>query len=207
MSGIRSIGIEEKSSRVVEIILSSLKPFQLMAGKIVGIAGTGLTMVNNTVPPGNVSLSFAQIPAGQQAVIELRARVANNASANAGTSFTNTVGYTYAITAGGASIVGGSATTPTSLTIIEPLLSMNKSVVNMSNAGNPPVAGDLLRCVPYAWRELESEPQEGEPQDGEPQEGSASTDRTESGEQDEEQQPQGEQQGQDSADGLHGLRS
>jgi ABC-2 type transport system permease protein len=35
--------IEEKSSRVVEIVLSSLKPFQLMAGKIVGIALVGFT--------------------------------------------------------------------------------------------------------------------------------------------------------------------
>jgi ABC-2 type transport system permease protein len=35
--------IEEKSSKVVEIVLSSLKPFQLMAGKIVGIAAVGLT--------------------------------------------------------------------------------------------------------------------------------------------------------------------
>jgi len=35
--------IEEKSSRVVEIVLSSLKPSQLMAGKILGIAAVGLT--------------------------------------------------------------------------------------------------------------------------------------------------------------------
>jgi len=35
--------IEEKSSRVVEIMLSSLRPFQLMAGKILGIAAVGLT--------------------------------------------------------------------------------------------------------------------------------------------------------------------
>ncbi len=35
--------IEEKSSRVVEIVLSSLRPFQLMAGKIVGIAAVGFT--------------------------------------------------------------------------------------------------------------------------------------------------------------------
>lgn len=35
--------IEEKSSRVVEIVLSSLKPIQLMAGKIVGIAAVGFT--------------------------------------------------------------------------------------------------------------------------------------------------------------------
>ncbi len=35
--------IEEKSSRIVEIIVSSAKPFQLMMGKIVGIALVGLT--------------------------------------------------------------------------------------------------------------------------------------------------------------------
>lgn len=35
--------IEEKSSRIVEILVSSVKPFQLMMGKIVGIALVGLT--------------------------------------------------------------------------------------------------------------------------------------------------------------------
>ncbi|MFP4081806.1 MAG: ABC transporter permease [Candidatus Aminicenantes bacterium] len=35
--------IEEKTSRVVEIVLSSLKPFQLMIGKILGIAAVGFT--------------------------------------------------------------------------------------------------------------------------------------------------------------------
>lgn len=35
--------IEEKSSRVVEVLVSSVKPFQLMMGKIVGIALVGLT--------------------------------------------------------------------------------------------------------------------------------------------------------------------
>lgn len=35
--------IEEKTSRVIEIIVSSVKPFQLMMGKIVGIAMVGLT--------------------------------------------------------------------------------------------------------------------------------------------------------------------
>ena len=35
--------IEEKSSRVVEILVSSVKPFQLMAGKIIGIGLVGLT--------------------------------------------------------------------------------------------------------------------------------------------------------------------
>ncbi len=35
--------IEEKTSRVIEIIISSVKPFQLMLGKIIGIAAVGLT--------------------------------------------------------------------------------------------------------------------------------------------------------------------
>jgi ABC-2 type transport system permease protein len=35
--------IEEKTSRIVEVIISSVKPFQLMMGKIVGIAMVGLT--------------------------------------------------------------------------------------------------------------------------------------------------------------------
>lgn len=34
---------EEKTSRIVEIIISSVKPFQLMIGKIVGVALVGLT--------------------------------------------------------------------------------------------------------------------------------------------------------------------
>ena len=35
--------IEEKTSRIVEVIVSSVKPVQLMAGKIIGIALVGLT--------------------------------------------------------------------------------------------------------------------------------------------------------------------
>lgn len=41
MSGV----IEEKSNRIVEIMISSVKPFQLMMGKIVGIALVGLTQI------------------------------------------------------------------------------------------------------------------------------------------------------------------
>ena len=35
--------IEEKNSRIVEVILSSVKPFELMMGKVIGIAMVGLT--------------------------------------------------------------------------------------------------------------------------------------------------------------------
>lgn len=41
MSGV----VQEKTSRIVEVIVSSVKPFQLMMGKIVGIALVGLTQV------------------------------------------------------------------------------------------------------------------------------------------------------------------
>jgi ABC-2 type transport system permease protein len=35
--------IEEKSSRIIEILVSSVRPFQLMMGKIIGIGAVGLT--------------------------------------------------------------------------------------------------------------------------------------------------------------------
>jgi len=35
--------IEEKSNRIIEVIVSSVKPFQLMMGKIIGVGLTGLT--------------------------------------------------------------------------------------------------------------------------------------------------------------------
>ncbi len=37
--------IEEKSNRVVEVIVSSVKPFQLMLGKIIGVSLVGLTQL------------------------------------------------------------------------------------------------------------------------------------------------------------------
>ncbi|HKL02399.1 MAG TPA: ABC transporter permease [Cryomorphaceae bacterium] len=37
--------MEEKSNRIVEVIISSVKPFQLMMGKIVGVAMVGLTQI------------------------------------------------------------------------------------------------------------------------------------------------------------------
>lgn len=37
--------IEEKGSRVIEVLLSAVSPFELMAGKILGLAGIGLTVV------------------------------------------------------------------------------------------------------------------------------------------------------------------
>ncbi|MCB9883458.1 MAG: ABC transporter permease [Planctomycetes bacterium] len=39
--------IEEKSNRLIEVLLSSVSPLQLMMGKILGLAATGLTMVGS----------------------------------------------------------------------------------------------------------------------------------------------------------------
>lgn len=35
--------VEEKTSRIIEVVIASVKPFQLMMGKVVGIAGVGLS--------------------------------------------------------------------------------------------------------------------------------------------------------------------
>lgn len=52
--------MEEKQSRIVEIIISSVKPFQLMMGKIVGIALVGLTQLAIWVVLGFMIVSTAK---------------------------------------------------------------------------------------------------------------------------------------------------
>jgi len=37
--------VEEKSNRIIEVLLSSATPWEIMAGKLLGIAGVGLTMM------------------------------------------------------------------------------------------------------------------------------------------------------------------
>jgi ABC-2 type transport system permease protein len=38
--------LEEKSSRVVELVVSAIRPFELMLGKLIGIGGVGLTQLS-----------------------------------------------------------------------------------------------------------------------------------------------------------------
>jgi ABC-2 type transport system permease protein len=56
--------IEEKTSRIIEVIVSSVKPFQLMMGKIVGIGLVGLTQFLLWV-----LLTFAFITIAQQVLM------------------------------------------------------------------------------------------------------------------------------------------
>jgi ABC-2 type transport system permease protein len=55
--------LEEKTSRVVEVLLSSVSPMQLMAGKIIGVGAVGLTQIGIWAAAGTLlgtgSLSMA----------------------------------------------------------------------------------------------------------------------------------------------------
>jgi len=53
--------IEEKSSRVIEMLLSALTPFQFMAGKIAGLAAIGLTVIAIWSVPAVVVLGLQGI--------------------------------------------------------------------------------------------------------------------------------------------------
>ncbi len=57
--------IEEKSNRIVEVIISSVKPFQLMMGKIIGVAMVGLTQFLMWI-----ILSFTFISVGQSTFLK-----------------------------------------------------------------------------------------------------------------------------------------
>jgi len=52
--------IEEKTNRIVELLISSVKPFQLMMGKILGIALVGLTQFFLWIVLTLIIVSFAQ---------------------------------------------------------------------------------------------------------------------------------------------------
>ena len=62
--------LEEKTSRVVEIVISSMKPWQLMLGKILGVGSVGLTQMAVWVASAAV-LAFTALPAIMAARPEL----------------------------------------------------------------------------------------------------------------------------------------
>jgi ABC-2 type transport system permease protein len=53
--GLLTSVLEEKSSRIMEVLLAALNPLQLMAGKILGIVGVGLVMMGIWFAVGFVS--------------------------------------------------------------------------------------------------------------------------------------------------------
>ena len=67
--------VEEKTNRIVEVIISSVKPFQLMMGKIVGIGAVGLTqfllwvVLTGLIYAGVNSYFTGGIPAQQSGIM------------------------------------------------------------------------------------------------------------------------------------------
>ena len=93
--------MEEKTNRIAEVIVSSVKPFQLMMGKIVGIGAVGLTqfllwillivvfsaVLGAFIPPEvlrQAQQANAQMPGGQgnEAMIQLAGTIHNFSTVN-----------------------------------------------------------------------------------------------------------------------------
>jgi ABC-2 type transport system permease protein len=73
--------IEEKTSKIVEVILSSVKPFQLMLGKILGIAAVGLVQfsiwVLLTITLSTVTVNLFGVKMPQQQAMEQVSKMNN----------------------------------------------------------------------------------------------------------------------------------
>jgi ABC-2 type transport system permease protein len=54
--------IEEKTSRIIEVMLSAVSPFEFMLGKLAGLAGAGLTMIGAWVAAGIVAVTAVNDP-------------------------------------------------------------------------------------------------------------------------------------------------
>ena len=63
--------IEEKQSRIVEVLLSSVRPFQLMLGKLVGIGLVGLTQYFTWAVFGILLSTVAALPAFAMGAVKL----------------------------------------------------------------------------------------------------------------------------------------
>jgi ABC-2 type transport system permease protein len=57
--------VEEKSSRVVEVVLNAASPFQLLAGKVVGVGALALLQYLAVLIAGGVALTLQGVAAGE----------------------------------------------------------------------------------------------------------------------------------------------
>jgi uncharacterized repeat protein (TIGR01451 family)/fimbrial isopeptide formation D2 family protein len=102
---------------------------------------SGPAVTDNSAAP-NLSYSVGQLPAGQQVVIRVIARVLNSDLANDGDTIENFVAYTYDGAAADAT-----SQTPAVVTIVEPQLTLSKIVFNATpgkQADDAPETGDTL---------------------------------------------------------------
>ena len=77
--------IDEKSNRIVEILVSSVRPFEIMIGKIIGMAGVALTQLLIWIVLGGIIFAFFTVgiaplmnvsPQDMEATMEMQAAVA-----------------------------------------------------------------------------------------------------------------------------------
>jgi uncharacterized repeat protein (TIGR01451 family)/fimbrial isopeptide formation D2 family protein len=120
--------------------------YVISAVEVNGVA-TGILPVEN----GQVlEWTIPTIPAGQQAVITLTARVVNSADTTAGDTFANSVSYTY--DDNGSPAAGGTSNPATAtLTIVEPAVTAALKTVSNVTLGKladaPAAGGDILEYV------------------------------------------------------------
>ena len=69
--------IEEKSNKLVEVLLSSVSPITLMGGKIIGIAATGLTIVSTWLAMAMIFFIGLPLLAGVELPIDLSSVLAD----------------------------------------------------------------------------------------------------------------------------------
>jgi len=81
--------MEEKKNRIIEVIISSVRPFQLMTGKIVGTAFVGLTQVAIWVIVGIVALTIFQGFLPGENVQQIGQSLMENQQIRAGQSITS----------------------------------------------------------------------------------------------------------------------
>lgn len=129
-------------------ITDTLNPALVFVSATASINGAASVVVTNSGTASNVLLNLGDVL--NQAVVDIRVRVDNNASAYAGVLLDNTASYTYAPTSGGVAVNGGSATTILAdrQKIVEPVLTLSKAVQNVTTVTNPAInakAGDVLR--------------------------------------------------------------
>ncbi|MBF6023999.1 isopeptide-forming domain-containing fimbrial protein [Lysobacter niastensis] len=95
--------------------------------ELVGVTVTGVAgATTGTSTASQMNVSIPQIPAGQQATIELRARVRNVLSAQQGVQVSNTVSYAYATSPGGTTVTP-LVSPPAMFTIVEPNVAVAKT--------------------------------------------------------------------------------
>ncbi|WP_457095297.1 isopeptide-forming domain-containing fimbrial protein [Lysobacter sp. P5_B9] len=108
--------------------------------EFVGATVTGVAGANTSgSTPTQMNVLVPQIPAGQQATIELRTRVRNLLPAQQGVQVDNTVSYTYATSPGGTA-KAPLVSAPATFTIVEPTLSATETGDKTTAGG-----GDVVR--------------------------------------------------------------